>query len=142
MKFPPPTRKDHERFCVVEGWELRKTAKGSTGTDHVRYEFALSDGRILYTRISHPVDRTDYGARRWSHILRDQLMVTEQEFWDCVRDGQKPNRKDTAETPADAIPLGVVQALIQTFHIPEAEVRAMTRDEAIRRLAEGYSGSS
>lgn len=42
------------------------------------------DGRVLRTRVSHPVDRTDYGKSLWSHILRDQLEVSEAQFWECV----------------------------------------------------------
>ena len=41
--------------------------------------------------------------------------------------------------PASAIPLGVVTALIEQFHVPESEVLAMTKDEAILRLSTLYS---
>lgn len=64
------------------------------GTPHVTYELTLHDGRILRTRISHPVDRTTYGAGMWSHILRDQLDVSEGEFRDCVLEGRVPARGD------------------------------------------------
>lgn len=56
------------------------------------YELTLHDGRVLRTRISHPVDRTVYGAAMWAHILRDQLDVEEAEFWACVLDGTLPDR--------------------------------------------------
>jgi len=139
VSYPAPSRRDHERFCIVEGWERRKDARSRSGTDHVRFELVLPDGRMLYTRVSHPVDRTGYGAQFRAHIRRDQLDVTEPEFWSCVRDGQKPNRGAPAAPPAEAIPLGVVQALIQVLHIPEAEVMTMTKGEAVRRLTESYS---
>jgi hypothetical protein len=139
MKYPAPTRKDHERFCNTEGWTKRKSAKGKTGTHHVNYELALPDGRLLLTRVSHPVNRNTYGPRLWGHILRDQLQVTEAEFWACVEDQVLPHRGATTEPPAEAIPLGVVTTLIDQFHIPEVEVRAMTKDEAIKRLVEGYA---
>ncbi|GAA3079842.1 hypothetical protein GCM10010530_02920 [Kribbella aluminosa] len=98
----------------------------------------MPDGRILYTRISHPVDRTDYGPSIWAHILRDQLAVTGDEFWACVDVKVLPDRQGP-ESPAEAIPAGVVRALVVDAHIPEADVRAMTKAQAVQRLAEFYT---
>jgi hypothetical protein len=136
-KYPVPTRADHEQFCVREGWTERKRATGQHGAHHVNYEFALPDGRVLFTRISHPVDRTDYGPSIWSHILRDQLDVTATEFWDCVRDGLLPDRGGSAPLRL-AVPASIVRTLVREAHIPEAEVRAMTKEQAIHRLGEFY----
>lgn len=135
------SRVDHETFCQAEGWEQRKTATGRRGTHHVNYEFALPDGRILYTRISHPVDRTDYGPSLWGHILRDQLEVNDEEFWACVEQGALPERGVAAE-PEEAIPAEVAYTLITRARIPESEVRAMSRTEALARLADYYSRPS
>lgn len=137
-KRPPATRTDHETFCAIEGWTERKRATGRRGTHHVNYELPLPDGRILYTRISHPVDRTDYGPSLWSHILRDQLEVTADEFWDCVSKHVLPGRTHGQPT-GEAIPLGVIRTLTQEAHIPEAEVRAMTKAEAVARLMSFYT---
>jgi hypothetical protein len=134
----PATRTDHQNFCVTEGWTEGKRATGRRGTHHVNYEFALPGGRILYTRISHPVDRSNYGPSIWSHILRDQLDVTADEFWACVDEKIAPKRQDV-ELPAEAIPAGVVRALITEARIPEADVRAMTKAGAVQRLAEFYT---
>ena len=137
-KRPPASRTDHETFCTTEGWVERKRANGKRGSHHVNYELPLPDGRILYTRISHPVDRTDYGASIWAHILRDQLQVRPEEFWDCVDNQVLPNRGQ-AQPVAEAIPLGIVRTLINEAHIAEAEVHAMTKTEAIARLAAFYT---
>ncbi|RZT14713.1 hypothetical protein EV649_5489 [Kribbella sp. VKM Ac-2569] len=134
----PATRTDHENFCITEGWAERKRATGKRGTHHVNYEFALPDGRILYTRISHPVDRTGHGPSIWSHILRDQLAVTAEEFWACVEDKVLPDRQEL-QVPAETIPVGIVRVLIVEAHVPEAQVQAMTKAEAIQRLAEFYT---
>jgi hypothetical protein len=139
MKHPIATRKDHERFCVNEGWTRRKSATGKTGTHHINDELPLPDGRILLTRVSHPVNRTGYGAGLWSHILRDRLDVTPQEFWACVNDQAKPDRGGISSPPAESIPVGVVATLVEQFHIPESGVRAMTKDEAVRRMIEAYA---
>lgn len=139
MKYPTSTRRDHERFCVNEEWERRTTAEGKTGTHHHNYELTLHDGRILYTRISHPVDRSDYGQGLWNHILRDQLEVDNAAFWNCVKDGVLPDRGEPAEAPENAIPAGVIAVLLNTFHLPEEEVKAMTAADAIARMVELYS---
>jgi hypothetical protein len=134
----PATRTDHQSFCVIEGWTERKRATGRRGTHHVTYEFALPDGRILYTRISHPVDRSDYGPSIWAHILRVQLDVTADEFWASVDEKVMPKRQEL-QPSAEAIPAGVVRALITEARIPESDVRAMTTAGAVQRLAEFYA---
>lgn len=133
MSWPQSTRQDHERFCLNEGWERVRDARGRTGTHHVTYELALPDGRILRTRVSHPVDRSGYGRSLWAHILRDQLQVSEGEFWACVQNGLKPDR-GVAHPPPEALPAEVVHLLITRVRLREDEVHAMSRDEAIARL--------
>ena len=129
---------DHETFCTTEGWNERKRATGKSGTHHVNYELPLPDGRILYTRISHPVNRTDYGQNIWSHILRDQLEVSTEEFWNCVNNQALPHRGQP-QVVGQTIPLGVIRTLIQEARIPEAEVLAMTKAAAIARLTRFYT---
>jgi hypothetical protein len=134
MSWPAPTRQDHQKFCEIEGWEPVRTARGGTGTHHLTYELALPDGRILRTRISHPPDRSTYGPGIWSHVLRDQLDVTEDVFWTCVHDGVKPARGRPEVPTAEPIPAEVVYLLINRVGITEPDVARMTRDEAITRL--------
>lgn len=131
--WPQPLRKDHETFCHVEEWRRVRDARGRTGTHHVTYEFDLPDRRILRTRISHPVDRTGYGQSMWKHILRDQLEVDEPVFWSCVRDGVRPDR-GTPTPPAEALPADLVHMLISRVGLPESEVAAMSKEEAVVRL--------
>ncbi|GAB3047046.1 hypothetical protein GCM10027053_01040 [Intrasporangium mesophilum] len=137
-KRPPATRSDHENFCTTEGWVERKRANGKRRSHHVNYELPLPDGRILYTRISHPVDRSTYGPGIFGHILRDQLQVSTEEFWDCVNDQVLPDRGQMQQL-TEAIPLGVVRILTQEAHIPESVVRTMTKAEAVARVAEFYT---
>lgn len=133
MSWPPATREAHEKFCVNEGWVRVRDARGRTGTHHVTYELVLPDGSVLRTRISHPVDRTDYGPRLWAHILRDQLQVSPDEFWDCARDGARPARSTAA--PAEAsLPTELVHLLLHRVGLQESEVAGMTKDAAVSRL--------
>ncbi|WP_405767880.1 cytotoxic translational repressor of toxin-antitoxin stability system [Streptomyces sp. NBC_01538] len=133
MSRPQPDRERHERFCVVEDWERVRDARGRTGTRHVTYESTLHDGRILRTRISHPVDRTVYGAALWSHILRDQLDVTENEFWACVLDAKLPDR-GVPTAPKESLPADLVYLLIHRVGLSEGAVAELTREDAVARL--------
>ncbi len=138
MSWPSPTRKDHEAFCQAEGWQRVRDARGRSGTHHVTYELALPDGRILRTRSSHPVDRSGYGPSLWSHILRDQLQVTQAEFWACVRESVKPDRGEPQIPPA-ALPADLVYLLISRVGLPESVVAAMTREQAVAHLHQYWS---
>lgn len=133
MTLPAPTREAHDAFCRTEGWQPVPSGRGQTGTHHVIGELQLHDGRILRTRISHPVNRETYGERLWSHILRDQLDVDEATFWACVQDGTKPDR-GAPEPPPEALPADLVHLLLTRVRLSEAEVAAMSKEEAIARM--------
>ncbi len=141
MRWPQPTRQDHDKFCRVEGWRLVRDARGRTGTHHVTYELDLPDGRILRTRISHPVGRDTYGASIWSHILRDQIQVSEAEFWRCVRDGVKPGR-GMPEPSAGALPADLVHLLITRVGLADSEVARMSREDAVARIQRYWTEGS
>jgi len=133
VTWPQPTRQDHDKFCGIEGWQPVRDARGRAGTHHVTYELHLPDGRILRTRISHPVDRSSYGPSIWNHILRDQLQVSEAEFWSCVQDGIRPDR-GVPEPPPQALPADLVHLLLTRVGLTESEVAIMTKDDAVARL--------
>lgn len=69
----------------------------------------------------------------WSHILRDQLGVSEEEAWACVRDGIKPDR-GVPEVPPEALPADLVYLLITRVGVTDSEVAAMSKIEAVERL--------
>ena len=132
---PVPTRADHQQFVVNEGWQQVPS------THHETYELGLADGRVLRTRISRPPNKTTYGARMWAHILRDQLDVTADEFWACVRDGVAPDRTpdDVVEEVDHAIPVDVVNLLVSRVGLTRQDLIGMSRQEAIGRLNEYWS---
>jgi hypothetical protein len=129
VNWPQSTRRDHEQFCLNESWDRVRDARGRSGTHHVTYELALADGRVLRTRVSHPVARSGYGQSLWAHILRDQFQVSEDEFWACAKNGVKAGR-GIPQPPLEALPAEVVHLLINRVSLGEDEVRAMSRDEA------------
>jgi hypothetical protein len=134
VSWPTPTRQDHLRFCEIEGWSVVRSSKGKTGTHHDTYELTLESSDVFRTRISRPPDRTDHGQSLWRHILRDQLKVSEAEFWECL-DSDSPPKRGAIEEPAkDSIPTGVVWNLINRVGLSEDEVRGMDKNEAIERL--------
>jgi len=133
--WPQPTRADHQQFVVNEGW------KQVPSTHHKTYELDLPDGRVLRTRISRPPNKTTYGPRMWTHILADQLDVSADEFWACVRDNVAPNRApdDAVDEVDNAIPVDVVNLLIGRVGLTRRNIVGMTRDEAITRLNEYWA---
>jgi hypothetical protein len=128
-----PTRSDHETFCRTEGWTRVRDARGRAGTHHVTYELALPDGQVLRTRISHPVNRTDYGPALWAHILRDQLQVTAEEFWACVDDASVPAR-GAPITAKESLPADLAYLLIHRVGLDERTVASMSKQQAIDRI--------
>jgi hypothetical protein len=138
-----PTRSDHRRFCRVEGWQEVRNARGQKVGHHETYELQLEDGRILRTRISRPVNRDSYGEQLWKHILTDQLMVTEEVFWNCVDHGVRPPRSSPREIPpAAAIPASLVYQLLHEVGLDEKAVAAMSREQAIARMQLHWSQAS
>jgi hypothetical protein len=141
VTWPAPTREAHEAFCKTEGWDPVRNARSQTGTHHVIYELHLHDGRILRTRISHPVNRETYGDSLWRHILRDQLHVDEDTFWACVQNGTRPDR-GAPTPPREALPANLVHLLITQVRLSEAEVAAMNKEEAIARMQQYWTTGS
>lgn len=135
-RHPNGTKRDHEKFCRIENWDRVHDATGRPVGHHLTFELVLPDDRILRTRISHPVDNTAYGARLWAHILKQQLEVTPDQFWSCVRDGHTPDRgQSRVESSAQRLPLYLVTELVEHAGLDEAAVLAMDIDEATAALA-------
>ena len=106
------------------------------------FELALPSGRVLRTRVSRPANAETYGPALWSTILGSQLCVTEAQFWRCVDEGQVPIRETAVSVPASALPAGLAYQLIHTVGLSDAEVAALSREEAIARLSDFWSRPS
>ena len=138
VKHPRPTRSDHQKFCENEGWESVRDARGRAGTHHITYELALPDGRVLRTRVSHPPDRTSYGARLWGHILKDQLDVDEATFWACVRGDTKPDRGSAPKPAGSGLPARMVFQLLEAG-VTQGDIAKMTKEDALAALTDYWS---
>lgn len=117
-----PTRSAHKLFCENDHWIPKRTVRGKHG-DHYRYELVLDDGAVLYTRISHPPDKSTYGPQLWSEILRTQLRVTEDELGNCVNGRARPGRgkQGPQEELARQLPAWLVAQLLREG-VPEGEL--------------------
>ncbi|SEB56013.1 hypothetical protein SAMN04489806_1106 [Paramicrobacterium humi] len=134
-KHPPGTKKDLDAFCEIEGWVLVRTARAQKIRHHKTWELTLWNGDILRTRISRPVNGETYSQALWKHILRDQLQVTEDEFWACVKDSVKPDRGEPeAPRPKKSVPLFLVKQLTG-LGVPEDEILELDAKGAAELLA-------
>lgn len=70
----PPKFSDLKRYSEKNGWVMIRD------TDHWYYEKVLSNGEILRTRVSHFLSK-EIPANLWRKILKQQLRVSEAEFW-------------------------------------------------------------
>ncbi|MEV8611839.1 cytotoxic translational repressor of toxin-antitoxin stability system [Amycolatopsis sp. NPDC051373] len=111
-----------------------RDARERSVTHHVTYELHLSDGRVLRTRNSRRPNRSTDGPQMWRAVLRHQLCVTEAEYWACVQDDVVPERSIARPVAEAGVPAQVVHTLIHQVGIPDAEVAAMSREEAIARV--------
>lgn len=124
----------HRKFVETEGWQKRGTArgKGKKG-DHHRYTLQLATGDILYTRVSHGAGQTD-DLNLVAKILRDDLRVTEEDFWNCVDNGVLPPRpQPPSATPAvEAIDASLLRNLIRKVEMTPQQLEGLTKDQAVQ----------
>jgi len=133
-----PTWNDIRRFCEVDNWEQVHRARGAKRGDHDRFRKVLPDGDILRTKASHGNDEIgDPGLV--NQIIRRQLQVTHEEFWDAVDNGNPPGRSQpkasepTDEAPAHSLEDWLAVHLTVVVGMPTAEVASLTSDEAMER---------
>jgi hypothetical protein len=127
--LPQPTFEDIRRFCEIDGWSKKESARGKTG-DHDRYVKRLGDGSILRTKASHSKDQIgDPGL--WHRIWKEQLgLESQEEFWTALRTTTPVPRG--AEAPKGT-PDWLIRQLIHTVGLKEDEALALSPEEAEAR---------
>lgn len=136
-RHPAASRSHHLAFCETEGWEAAESARGG-GVRHHRTFVLRLPGRVLRTRISQPVDRTTYAPSMFSHILRDQLEVSRDEFWECVSHRVLPARGRPGPVPSTpGLPLKLAHELERLGQRPET-IGSLGVEEAEELLARLY----
>lgn len=129
----PLSHADHRRFVETEGWQKKGTARSTKNTgDHHRYTLTLETGDILHTRVSHGSGAIS-DPNLVAAILREQLQVTEADFYACVNDGTLPPRPSPARppTPSDGLDAKLVRNLIRKVGLSQSEVAAMDKEQAV-----------
>jgi hypothetical protein len=87
--------------------------------------------------VSHALG-DEIGIDIFKHILRDQLQVDEGRFWAVVRGHAQP-APDAVPPASRTIPAWLVQRLLFTVGLPEAEVRNLTSRQALELWEECIS---
>ena len=128
-----PTWNEVEDFCRKDGWELVRS------TGHTFYPKVLPDGTVLETHTSFSGDKT-MSPGRFAAILRTQLKVSPEAFWETLRSGQ-PARRPSEPIPQapPRPPAWVVDALKRQFRMSEEQIAAMSPEEAERYVLERWS---
>jgi hypothetical protein len=128
-----PTWREIEEFCRRDGWEIIRS------TDHVFFRKVLADGTVLETHRSFASDKT-MSPGRFLAILRHQIQVSPEEFWETLRVGrpvQRPGTPPVEEIPA--IPAWIVRVLLDDFALSEEQVTGLSQIEAQRLVEEFWS---
>jgi len=138
----PLSHADHRKFVETEGWEKKGTARSAKKTgDHHRYTLPLANGEVLYTRVSHGAGQID-NPRLVSSILRDQLRVTESDFYRCVREGVLPPRPQppAPDRPDEGIDAKLMRNLVRKVGLTPAQIAAMAKGDAVKAWEDYLSG--
>lgn len=103
------------------------------------------DGRawVLETRVSHSAKKT-MSPGRWKAILRDQLQVSEEDFWQALRSKEPVQRPSAppAEGEIQQVPAWAAAVLSSRLKMSLAEITALGRDRAIQLAYETWSKPS
>lgn len=130
--YPSPVWGHIEAFCKADRWD---EVRSDTG--HVFWEKTLPDGTVLRTHRSlDPTKRI--GLNVFSRILRDQLRVSRERFWQAVVTGQPVERPVELEEPPPEYPAWVVSGLLR-YGYTEEQIRQLTPEDAQALLHETWS---
>ncbi len=125
-----------EEFLRIDHW------RHVADTDHRHYEKVIdlpTGPVVLHTMVSFARDKTP-GPDRFKAILREQLKVTERQFWRALQTKQPAVRPRPPEVERpESLPAAWVATLKTQLYMTDAEIAALTRAEARRLLQEHWS---
>ena len=108
--------------------------------DHTRYEKVLPDGEVLRTKISRGGTGID-DPGLWKHVLRDQLRVSEDEFWAVLAEKRPANRGApplASGVGEEEIPTYVAEGLLKVG-LHDDQIMQISADKALARLHEVWA---
>jgi hypothetical protein len=134
-----PTWGDLEDFLGADGWrQVKKGERGGSRSRHVFYEKTLADGRVLQTHISHSRQKT-LSPGRFSSVLRHQLEVSRQQFWEGIRTQRPVDRPVEPEEGPVEHEAWVVAVLVGELHMSAEQIAALSREEGQKLVQEHWS---
>ncbi|MGH7640445.1 MAG: hypothetical protein ACREOL_05995 [Candidatus Dormibacteria bacterium] len=100
--------------------------------DHRYYRLTLDDGTALETRVSHS-SKKSISAGRWKAVLRDQLQVSDEDFWTALRRKQPVPRpsQPPKESEIEQVPLWAADVLSSRLKLTPAQIAQLGRERAI-----------
>jgi hypothetical protein len=120
--YPTPTWADIDSFCEADGW----TKSGTT--DHFHWEKVLPGGEVLKTHRSFASNKV-IKPNRFGVILREQLQVSRQQFWDTINSGTPVDRPGILDDAPVEYPAWLIWQL-KPYGYSEEDVRSMTPEDA------------
>lgn len=134
-----PTWGDVEDFLGADGWRrLEKGERGGGRSRHVFYEKTLDDGRVLQTHISHSRQKT-LSPGRFSSVLRYQLEVSREQFWECIRTQGPVDRPVELDTGPIEHEAWVVAVLVGELHMTADQIAGLSEEEARTLVQDHWS---
>ena len=76
---------------------------------------------------------------RFKAILRNQLRVSEDDFWQAVEKGEPVERPSTPPEAEVTVPAYLGRVLERDLHLSKEEIAALSEDEARRLVEEHWS---
>lgn len=114
-----PTWGDIEEFCRKDGWDHIRN------TGHTFFRKVREDGTVLETHASRS-SKKGMSSGHFVLILRDQLRVSPDEFWETLRTGNRAKRPSPAVmVTSPALPAWLVWALLHETQLSEEEIGGM-----------------
>ena len=134
-----PVWSEVEAFCRIDGWV--EVDKGRSA-DHRYYRLVMDDGTVLETRVSHSSKKT-MSPGRWKAILRDQLHVSDEDFWSTLRTKKSVERPSAPpdESEIEQVPAWAAVVLSSRLKMSPTEIAALGRDRAIQLAHDAWSKS-
>lgn len=131
-----PTHGDLEEFLKADGWA--EVTHGGSRQRYIFFEKVLAGDRLLRTHISHDRGKT-MSAGVFSQILKEQLEVSRQEFWETIRNGEPVSRPvETDEIEVFEHPAWVVNVLVGEMHMSAADLAELSTEDAERLVHEHW----
>jgi hypothetical protein len=128
-----PTWREIEEFCQKDGWETIRA------TGHAFFRKVLPDGTVLETHRSFASDKT-MSPGRFLAILRTQLRISQEAFWETPRTGRPAARPETPpRTERPSIPAWIVRILLEDVGLSEPEIAELSEADAQRMREEFWA---